>query len=283
MLDPVPDFTSLAVLAALSLILVLAPVLRNRLSVPTLFRYLWVLVLALLLMEQVGLFWGLLVFAFLSFGTLREYLSLLEIRREDRWGILLCYLSIPFQFFLIGIDWYGMFIISIPVYTFLFLPWLVALGGRSRGMVFSVGALDFGLFLFVFSLGHLAYLARFSVRMALLGILAVALADLLGRLLSHRNRITAYLAGAAGALLLLGLGSPWSGIPLKHSLSLALLLPLFVLTGQFTLDALGKDLGIRPDRLEAGRGRALDALKAQLFAAPILFHYLRWFLHWGDF
>ncbi|MDP6418865.1 MAG: hypothetical protein QGG80_05310 [Candidatus Krumholzibacteria bacterium] len=282
MLDPVPDFTSLAVLAALSLILVLAPVLRNRLSVPTLFRYLWVLVLALLLMEQVGLFWGLLVFAFLSFGTLREYLSLLEIRREDRWGILLCYLSIPFQFFLIGIDWYGMFIISIPVYTFLFLPWLVALGGRSRGMVFSVGALDFGLFLFVFSLGHLAYLARFSVRMALLGILAVALADLLGRLLSHRNRITAYLAGAAGALLLLGLGSPWSGIPLKHSLSLALLLPLFVLTGQFTLDALGKDLGIRPDRLEAGRGRALDALKAQLFAAPILFHYLRWFLHWGD-
>ncbi|MDP6668972.1 MAG: hypothetical protein QF492_03545, partial [Candidatus Krumholzibacteria bacterium] len=246
------------------------------------FRYLWVLVLALLLMEQVGLFWGLLVLAFLSFGTLREYLSLLEIRREDRWGILLCYLSIPFQFFLIGIDWYGMFIISIPVYTFLFLPWLVALGGRSRGMVFSVGALDFGLFLFVFSLGHLAYLARFSVRMALLGILAVALADLLGRLLSHRNWISAYLAGAAGALLLLGLGSPWSGIPLKHSLSLALLLPLFVLTGQFTLDALGKDLGIRPDRLEAGRGRALDALKAQLFAAPILFHYLRWFLHWGD-
>ena len=63
----------------------------------------------------------------------------------------------------IQIDWYGMFIISIPVYAFLVIPFLIALGGKqTEGTVFSIGAIDFGLFLLVYCIGHIGYLAFFS-------------------------------------------------------------------------------------------------------------------------
>lgn len=42
----------------------------------------------------------------------------------------------------IQVDWYGMFIISIPVYAFLVILSLIALGGKqAEGTVFSIDAL----------------------------------------------------------------------------------------------------------------------------------------------
>ena len=70
------------------------------------------------------------------------------------------YLAIPFMFWFIQTDWYGMFIISIPVYAFLVIPIAITVGGRdAEGSVLSIGALDLGLFLLVYCIGHIGYLA----------------------------------------------------------------------------------------------------------------------------
>ena len=61
-------------------------------------------------------------FAFLSFLALKEYLSLIPTRRADRSVLLWAYLADPAAVPVGRIDWYGMFIIFIPVYMFLFLP-----------------------------------------------------------------------------------------------------------------------------------------------------------------
>ena len=80
------------------------------------------------------------ILALLSFWMLREYFSLVEVRIQDRLGILGAYLSIPFMTYFIQIGWYGMFIISIPVYAFLAMPLLISIGGTEyRGTVFSIG------------------------------------------------------------------------------------------------------------------------------------------------
>lgn len=218
--------------------------------------------------------------ALIAFAGLREYLSLADLRPEDRWAMLAAYLAIPLQFQLVVSDWYGFFIVAVPVYTFVLVPFLVALGARDpRGSVFSIGAIDFGLFLFVYCLGHFAYLARFSIGLALFLVLGVALVDLLERAVRRGGggALLTYLAAVPpGFLLAAILGTP-AGLPRLHQLGLAILLPLLVLMGNFTLRRVEVDLGIDPEQLEPGRGRIIDGLRAQLFAAPVVFHYLRYF------
>ena len=74
----------------------------------------------------------------------------------------------------------------------------------------------------------------------------------------------------------------WSGIPTSHSVALGIILPLAAGIGHFTLQKFEKDLGIRSVRLQPGRGKYIKAAGLYLFTAPIAFHYLRWFLKWGD-
>ncbi|MBU1693973.1 MAG: hypothetical protein KKC51_08410 [Verrucomicrobia bacterium] len=281
MLDAEPSIYSLIVLVLLSVAQAVSLVSKGRLATPASLPVLWGLFLALAVSEWISFIAALWILAIISFCALREYLSLVDIRLEDRWGILFSYFSIPFMFYLIQIDWYGFFIVAIPVYAFLLMPVCVALGGRSRGIVFSVGALDFGLFFYVSCMGHLCYLAFFSERIAMLMIATVAAADLIHRALRNRPRaLRVPLQVVVACVLFTGLAE-WSAIPLNHSFALGIIIPLLVCLGRFTLKQIEDDLGIRADRLQPGRGRTIDALKSYLFIAPIVFHYLRWFLKWG--
>jgi len=279
------ESTLLLLLAILSIVLAAGFVSRSRFSPPTYLRYLWVFVLAFNVSEFVSFTIAVWILALLSFRSLREYFSLVDIRLQDRWGIIAAYLSIPFMIYMIQINWYGLFIISIPVYAFLVVPFLVAIGGKeASGTVFSIGVIDFGLFLFVYCLGHIAYLSLFSTWMAMLLILGVALCDLVDRLFQRWGH-----DGGSGVLLRLLLSVPavvglsmwlsnWTTIPLVHSAILGVIIPLLVLGGNFTISVIEKDLGITRDKLQPGRGQIVDAIKSYLFAAPIVFHYIRYFI-----
>jgi phosphatidate cytidylyltransferase len=243
-------------------------------------RVLLILLASLALARWLSFPAALWLLALLSFAGLREYLSLADLRPEDRLAMLAAYLSIPFLFILVQVDWYGFFIVSIPVYIFVVLPFFVALGGReARGSVFSVGAIDFGVFLFVYCIGHLAYLTRASVSMALLLVLGVALCDLIDRQVSRAGGgwMMKLLGSAPPLFLLTSIIGKSAGLPGFLILGLALLMPILVLMGNFTLSRVEEDLGIDPEQLEPGRGRMIDGLRAQLFAAPVIFHVLRYF------
>ena len=282
MLDTDPSIYSLVGLVLLTIILMVAFLSKGRFLAPATLRPLWSLVLAIAVAEWVSFSLALWLLAIISFCALREYLSLVDIRLEDRWGILVSYLSIPFMFYLIQIDWYGFFIISIPVYAFLLMPFFVALGGRSKGIVFSVGALNFGLFFFVFCMGHLCYLHFFSERITLLMVVAVIVAVRIDKALRSRMPgLGLLLQLIATCSLYAGLAG-WMAIPLGHSIMLGILVPVSVFLARTTLHQIEEDLGIRADRLQPGRGRTIEGLKSCLFTAPIIFHYLRWFLKWGD-
>jgi len=68
--------------------------------------------------------------AFLSFVAFRELYSLMGFRESDRRAIFWAFLSIPIQYYLAFIGWYGAFIIFIPVVMFLLLPFRFVLKGN---------------------------------------------------------------------------------------------------------------------------------------------------------
>ncbi|RBH43732.1 phosphatidate cytidylyltransferase, partial [Pseudomonas sp. MWU13-2860] len=100
----------------------------------------------------------LVVFALISFLALKEYLTLCATRTADHVVLFWAYLSIPLQYYWLGIHWYGMFIIFIPVYIFLFLPMRMVLIGETQGFLKAAASLKWGLMICVFCLSHMAAL-----------------------------------------------------------------------------------------------------------------------------
>lgn len=271
------------VLVFVGLLLIAGFLSKGRLTLPGYLGYFWIFLLICVIIDFAAFIPAIWLMAVVSFRALREYFSLVDLRLEDRWGILVSYLSIPFMFYLIQIDWYGFFIVSIPIYAFVIVPFLVTLGdGQGQGSLLSIGAIDFGLFFFVFCLGHIAYLAFFSTWLVLLLLLGVVGCNAAGAVLSGRGRVPQFLLSCLIVLALtLGLRS-WTLVPTGPAVFLGFLIPVLVHMGNHTVGVLETDLGISSADLEPGRGRVLDSLKSYLFTAPIVFHYLRWTMKFGE-
>ena len=96
--------------------------------------------------------------ALLSFIAFRELYSVLGFRQTDRRAIFWAFLSIPIQYYLAYIGWYGAYIIFIPIVMFLFLPLRLVLKGDTVGITKSMSVLHWILMLTVFGISHMAYL-----------------------------------------------------------------------------------------------------------------------------
>lgn len=278
-------FTLIAVFGLLSVARIYRALGRKRFRFDSYLGYTWLFFLTFVIAELISYSVSVWVLALISFWAFREYVSLINIRLQDRLALVGAYLSIPFMYYFIQTEWYGMFIVSIPVYAFLAIPILVAWGGKeSEGTVFSIGAIDFGLFLFVFCIGHVGYLVSYSVWMAALLILNVLVCDLAVCLVRHRTgraAITILFPWLAPVPIVVALSlalSPWTGIPPIHSIILALMTPVLVQMGHHAGRFVEADLGIQEDLLVPGRGQILDNLQSLFYAAPVMFHYIRYFL-----
>lgn len=273
------------VLGGLSLIVFIKDILRPPARVEAYLKHLWVYFLVFTVAELFTFAIAVWILAAVCFVALREYLSLVDIRFQDRWGLWGAYLAIPFMAYFIQVNWYDMFIISIPIYTFLIIPFLVALGGKeTEGTVFSVGAIDFGLFLFVYCTGHIGYLMLFSTWAAVLLVLNVTVSDGVAFLLSSSGKrpwtgnIIKYLISIPITVVLSVSLIDWTGIPWHHSIIIGAAIPILVAVGRYTMTFIEADLGIAKDYDHLRRGRLINSSCSLLFAAPIIFHYMRYFL-----
>jgi len=96
-----------------------------------------------------------ILFAVLSFMALREFWTLTPSRRGDHRALFLSFFVVlPFQYVLLGIDWYGMFAIFIPVYAFLMLPAVATLTGETRDFLARSAKVQWGLMLTVYAVSH---------------------------------------------------------------------------------------------------------------------------------
>ncbi len=249
-------------------------------------NYTWIYFLILLIADFFSFYlaaWG---WGILSFLTLREYFSLVDLRLQDRLGVLASYLSIPFMMHFIHTDWYNMFIITIPVYSFLVIPFLISISGKeSEGAIYSIGTIDFGLFLFVYCIGHLAYLSFHSTWIVAMLILNITICDAISFFINKKNytawikNIFKYLLPIPLTISITFILSSWTEIPEIHSIILGIMIPALVLIGNHTIIYFESDLGIEKNYMKPGRGLIIDNIKSILYTAPIVLHYIRYFIY----
>ena len=149
MLDLTPNTlcAMLVVVAMLILASITQLLLRSRLSedgyleLKQRINSWWVMVGVVFTALMIGPTASLIFFTILSFIALREFFSILPVRVTDRRLILALYLAVPLQYYWVGMGWYGMFIVFIPVYLFLFVLYYsisAAAGVVYRGPIISV-------------------------------------------------------------------------------------------------------------------------------------------------
>lgn len=245
-------------------------------------------------------------FGFLSFLAFKEYLSLIPTRRADRRVLLWAYLAILVQYFWIYIGWYGMFLIFIPIYMFLFLPMRMVLIGQTQGFLNAIGTLHWGLMLTVYTISHLSYLLMLpatgnpvagSTGLLLYLVILTEMNDIaqyiVGKLLGHHPVISKVSPGKTveglwGGIcvttgLAIALAPLLTPFGLPYAATLGLLLSLTGFIGDVTISALKRDLGIKDSgTLLPGHGGILDRIDSLTYTAPLFFHFTVYFFYPGQ-
>ena len=110
----------------------------------------WVIVAIFTACFTLGIGATVILFALISFYTMREFVSLTPTRAGDALAIAVAfYVMLPLQYWLIWSDWYGVFTILIPVYAFLLLPSVAAMAGDTSDFLLRVARLQWALMLTV--------------------------------------------------------------------------------------------------------------------------------------
>ena len=239
---------------------------------------------------------AIIFFGFLSFLALKEFLSIIPTRQDDRRVIFWAYLSIVFQYYWVLIGWYGMFIIFIPVYVFLFLPMRMVLVGESKGFIKSAGSLHWALMLTVFCISHLAYLLVLPDKNTNAGPIGLVLFILFmtqfndvcqyawGKLfgkhkiipkISPNKTIEGFLGGVITITVASTFVAPYlTPLTMLQGLIAGLLISISGFIGDVVISSIKRDLKIKNSgSLIPGHGGILDRLDSLIYTAPLFFHY----------
>lgn len=232
----------------------------------------------------------------LAFFALKEYFSMIRTRKADRRLFLWAYLSIPLQFYWVYIEWYGMFIVFIPVYVFLLLPLPRLINKGTLGFLRSVSATQWGLMLMVFGLSHLAYFQfaspEYGAGLVLFLVVLTQLNDAVHYLASiyfGKHKIVptsnpyltwegfacAFVVTTAVSYLIYPHLTPLN--PAFGYLS-GMLISLSGFFGSLTVSVLKRDLLIGDDdKFAALKKSYLSRIDSLTYTAPVFFHVIRYF------
>ena len=240
------------------------------------------------------------LFAICAFAALREFMTLTNASRADHPTLVAAFFVVlPVQFWLVWIDWYGLYSIFIPVYVFLFLPIVSALSGVTRNFLIRVAEMQWALMICVFCVSHVPALmdldipgfeGRGVLLIAFL-VIVVQLSDVLqyvwGKLLGrHRiapalspsKTVEGFLGGCLSATLI-GAALWWMTpfTPLEAA-GMSLMIALMGFLGGLVMSAIKRDRGVKDwGHTIAGHGGFIDRLDSVVFAAPLFFHLTRYF------
>ncbi|UQY36789.1 phosphatidate cytidylyltransferase [Pseudomonas fulva] len=242
------------------------------------------------------------LFYCVSFYALREFMTLTPTRRSDYPALVAAfYFALPMQYLLIGIGWYGLFAIFIPVYVFLLLPILSSLGGDTTRFLERTSKVQWGLMIAVYCISTVPALltleiAGFEGRNLLLIawlVIVVQISDVLqyvcGKLagkrkiapnLSPSKTVEGFFGGVALATLI-GASLYWiTPFAFWQAGLFALLVCLLGFAGGLVMSAIKRDRGVKDwGHMIEGHGGMLDRLDSVCFAAPVFFHMVRYW--WG--
>lgn len=259
----------------------------------------WVMVALMAVALLLGSSGTTLLFALCSFAALREFVTLVDTRRSDHWALVATFFGVlPVQYYLIWIEWYGLWSIFIPVYAFLVLPILAVLFGDTERFLLRVAAVQWAAMICVFCISHVPALLSLHIpgyegrNVLLIAFLVVVVqgsdvmqyvwGKLLGRTkiaprLSPSKTVEGFAGGALSAMLI-GASLSWLTpfTPLQAA-GLSCVIVLMGFFGGLVMSAIKRDRGVKDwGHLIAGHGGFIDRLDSVIFSAPIFYHLTRY-------
>lgn len=260
----------------------------------------WIMILIIFAAAALGFYGVIGLFFVISFMALREFLSLLYIRRGDHLALAACfYVILPLQYFLVTIDWFSMFTIFIPVYGFLFLPILSALLGDTAHFLDRSTKVQWALMISVFCISHIPAILTLDIEgfedkkllLMIFLILVVQSSDVLqyvwGKLfgkhkiapkLSPSKTVEGFVGGIISASVLGGLLYWLTPFNPVQAVFMSLLICLMGFLGGLVMSAMKRSMGVKDwGNMISGHGGMLDRMDSLCFAAPIFFHVVRYY------
>lgn len=240
----------------------------------------------------------LLVFGVSSFLLLREFVTITPTRRPDHPTLFwLFFVILPLQYIILGCRWYGLFVIFIPVYGFLFLPIRMAAAGDSRNFLERAARLQWAMMLCIYCISHAPALmilrfpgnegagARLLLFMCLIteaNNTAHECFDVFGKRLidqSFQGRtLKGMMAGLAAGAVIGVLMSPMTPMSPLQAAGMAVMICLLGSAGQLCLSVIRAERGSDSVVVVRRNNEMMPRVISLCFAAPFFFHFVRHFL-----
>jgi len=241
-----------------------------------------------------------ILFALLSLAALREFTTVAPTRRGDYGALCLSFFVVlPMQYGLIWTNWYGFFVVLIPVYALLIVPLAAVALSDTENFLARTSETQWGLMICVFCISHVPALLTldipgYSGRTALLVVfllVVVQSSDVLqyifGKLLG-RHKISPGISPtktvegfAAGVIVATALGlGLWRITPFNpwQAAGMAFVIAITGFLGGLVMSAVKRDRGVKDwGHSITGHGGVLDRLDSVAFSAPVFFHLTRYF------
>ncbi len=260
----------------------------------------WVMVLVISGAFLFGKDGVIVLFLFISFVALREFMTLTYTRSGDHNALAASFfIVLPAQYFFIYIEWYGLYSIFIPVYAFLILPILEVTAGDTTRFLERAAKMQWGLMICVFCISHVPALLTLeipgyegrNILLIVFLVLVVQSSDVLqyvwGKLFGKHKIApdvspSKTLEGLVGGVLsatALGASLWWiTPFTVWQAALMALAVNVMGFLGGLVMSAIKRDRGVKDwGHMIEGHGGMLDRLDSVVFAAPVFFHATR---HW---
>jgi phosphatidate cytidylyltransferase len=242
---------------------------------------------------------SIVLFSLISFLALREFVTLVPTTPSDHRALFWSFFIVtPVQYYLIWLQWYGLFSVLIPVYVSIFLAIRLALAGDTERFLERAATHQWALMICVYFVSYVPALLMLRIpgyerqgpKLMFFLVLVVQLSDVLqyvwGKSVGRRrvapsispNKTWEGLVGGLGCATALG-AATWWATPFSPA---AAALMAFVLTtmgfaGGLIMSAIKRDRGVKDyGALIGGHGGVLDRIDSLCFAAPIYFHLIRY-------
>jgi phosphatidate cytidylyltransferase len=240
-----------------------------------------------------------ILYALASFFALREFITLTDSRRGDHWALLAAFFVVlPVQYYLVWIEWYGLFSVFIPIYGFLLMPVIAALRQDTDNFLTRVSAQQWALMICVYCASHVPALLTLDIpgyagkQVLLVAFLIIVVqgSDVLqyvfGKLFGKRtvapllspSKTWEGLIGGVASATLLGAALFWITpfTPLQAA-GLAFVICIMGFFGGLVMSGIKRDRGVKDwGRMISGHGGVLDRIDSIVFSAPVFFHLVRY-------
>ena len=240
------------------------------------------------------------LFAAISFFALQEFLLITPSSKSDRLAIwTIFFIVLPIQYWLIKMNWYGLYSIFIPVFAITFLQLCAAIASDTVGYCNRTSQLQMSTLLCVYFPSYAAALLNLNIGdgtfenwkllcfMILVGqssdVLQYIFGKLFGRhkiapLVSPNKTVEGFVGGVVSASLI-GLSlkglTPFTGL---QAFVFALLISIAGFLGGLVFSSVKRDRGVKDfGKLIPGHGGVLDRIDSLCFAAPLVFHLTRFY------